>query len=152
MNLTLDEKVQAFSNIMKSVAYPENINAFTIRSLIEIPDLKEFFNWFLTNVNEKWLLTSEQKFWFKEKEAKGQVVYDLDKLVNTNKMIQGDQHVHKEDIDAENELLQAEIQMLTAQLEFKQKQRSMLNEELASLKKVQVNFIKAGRLKCILNI
>ncbi len=144
MNLTLDEKAQSFLKIMKNVAYPDNINAFTIRSLIEIPDLVEFFNWFLENVNEKWLLTSEQKFWFKEKESKGQVVYDLDKLVSTNKMIQDDQFVHKEDIDAENELLEYELKMLNAQFEFKQKQRSMLNEELAGLKKVQVFLRKKG--------
>lgn len=138
MSATLDDKVHMFSSIMKSVGYTEKINSFTIRSLIEIPDIKEFFDWFLLNVNENWFLSSEQKFWFKEKEAKGQVVYDLVKLVNTNRMIKDDQNVNQADIEQENERQEEELAMLENQFEFKQKHRAVLNEELARVKKSQV--------------
>ena len=136
--MSIDQKVHAFTSRMKSVGYDDNINIFTIRSLIDIPDIRDFFEWFLNNVNENWLLTSEQKYWFKEKEAKGQVVYDLDKLVNTNQMIKEDESTHHADIEKENELLEHELEMLNNQYRLKQNQRTILSDELASLKKTQV--------------
>jgi lipase chaperone LimK len=138
MSMTLDKKAHAFAGIMKSIGYQGNINMFTIRSLIDIPDIREFFDWFLSNVNENWLLTSEQKFWFKEKDSKGQVVYDVEKLKNTNRMINEDKFTSLDEIERENALLEEELEMLSSQLDFKQKQKSMLNDELTRLKKLLV--------------
>lgn len=137
--MSLDDKVHTFTSIMKSIGYQDNINIFTIRSLIDIPDIRDFFSWFLTNVNENWLLTSEQKYWFKEKESKGQVVYDVDKLASTNRMISEDKFMSLAEIERENAMLEEELSMFTGQLEFKQKQRTMLNDELTSLKKLLVS-------------
>lgn len=139
MTMSLDDKVHTFTSIMKSIGYQDNINIFTIRSLIDIPDIRDFFSWFLANVNENWLLTSEQKYWFKEKESKGQVVYDFDKLASTNRMISVDKFTSLAEIERENAMLEEEVSMFTEQLEFKQKQRTMLNDELTSLKKLLVS-------------
>lgn len=142
-SMTSDEKAKAFINIMKKSGFTDKINEFTIKSLIEIPDLEEFFEWFVLNVNENWVLTSEQKFWFKEKERKGQVIYDLERLEATNKMIVDDELVNEFDIEMENELLEQELEMLNIEYKTKVHHRSMLNNKLTEIKKNQVTFVKA---------
>ena len=138
--MSSEEKAKAFVTIMKNSGFQDNINVYTIKSLVEIPELKEFFEWFVLNVNENWVLTSEQKFWFKEKASKGQVIYDLERLEATNKMIAEDEMVNEFEIEMENESLEQELKMLNNEYKNKVFQRSILNDELANVKKLQVKF------------
>ena len=143
MSLTLDQKVAKFTSIMKNAGYL-NMNHYTIKSLLEIPDIQEFFDWFLLNVNEGWMITREQMFRFKDKMAKGQVIWDLNRLVATKKIIEENDNFQYHEIIKQNEQMEKELELLTQQFEMRQKQQQMINQKLECLKSTQCQLESTG--------
>jgi hypothetical protein len=156
MSSLTDQKIEKFTTILKSLGYSKNVNYNAIKAVIETPELKSFFDWFNTHANDEeniWLITNEQLELFQHKVSKGQVIWDLNKLVETNNLINNSfdavQSEHQQDdyenittdtdLESENKLIEKEIQLLSEQLTNKRSRKDFLSQKLISLKSEQTN-------------
>src|SRR5579883_1695516 len=82
-----ETKAEKYYRILKSLKCPEIAQASpkTFEILFDIPDTREFFNWFIENVDETCLLDDKEKYL--EMASRGQVIRDLNKLQHIDKLI-----------------------------------------------------------------
>ena len=154
MSSLTDQKIEKFTNILKSFGYSKNVNYNAIKAVIETPELKSFFDWFNTHANDEeniCLITNEQLELFQHKLSKGQVIWDLNKLIETNNLInnsfdafQSEQDDYEKittdtDLEHENESIEKEIQLLSEQLTKKRNRKDFFTQKLISLKSEQTN-------------
>lgn len=83
----MESKSEKYYGILKALKYPEidRLNPKIFDYLFLIPDTQKFFNWFLENVDESCLLVDKQKFL--DMASRGQVIRDLEKLREMEKLI-----------------------------------------------------------------
>ena len=159
-----ETKGEKFYNILKSLGCSETERSTpqNFQYLFDLKETKDFFEWFINNVDESCTLTQDELARFNEKLAKGQVVFDTDKLEKLNGLINSNQtdsdpklnklcveNLEEDDDyliqdfddvdynDAEslrrnNERMGKELEMLNKQIEMKKFCRNSLNQNLLS--------------------
>ncbi len=136
----MDEKSISFYNIIKSLGFKNinNINPTTFDFFFGIPDTKEFFDWFLTNINSDCYLSPNEVKSYEEKLKKSQVIFDIDKLkALANIKEHGDTASDFKTIDGYKrtlEQLEAENKILEAKITVKKLQKQCLIDELKEMK------------------
>lgn len=135
-SLTLDQKIDKFTEIMHTTGF-DKLNQFALRSAIEVPELKEFFDWFCSHVNETWLIPADRMAQFKEKLSRGHVIFDLNKLIETDKILNETTADSQKELETENERIEKECQLLADKLKSEQLHKQMLNNKFVQLKSEQ---------------
>ena len=83
----MESKSEKFCNLLKKCNYPSKLNPNSLNYLFEFPDLKPFFEKFFNQINETCYHSKEKLDAFRAKEAKGQVIYDLNRLQEMHKLL-----------------------------------------------------------------
>ncbi|CAF0862286.1 unnamed protein product [Brachionus calyciflorus] len=76
-------------SLLKHWNFPDiaTINPNSLDYLFDIPDTRPFFDWFFANVTESCYIPKSKLEAFDVKASKGQVIYDLDKLEEMNRLM-----------------------------------------------------------------
>jgi hypothetical protein len=88
-----ETKGEKFYNILKALGCSETERStpHNFQYLFDLKETKDFFEWFINNVDESCTLTQDELHRFNEKLAKGQVVFDTEKLEKLNGLINSNQ-------------------------------------------------------------
>lgn len=141
------EKSIQFYNILKSLDFKwiNNYSPKNFEYLFGINETKEFFDWFLENVNGDCTLSASELNEFEIKHSKSQIIYNIDKLKNlynytlnvkttssssNNNVVSNSVDALKKRIDQK----EAELNQLNKKIEFRKQQKHYLINELNDLK------------------
>jgi len=156
MSTNVEKKSETFLNILKSTGFKDcnQLNARSFEYVFGIPEVSQFFDWFVENVNENCSLRHDEINEFQQTLAKGHAIMDLERLENIHKLInlnkQKDDfvldsqdpraYVHDDNLDTiadlerENHLNELEIEMLMKKLDTQKFMQRKLNENFKILK------------------
>jgi hypothetical protein len=169
MSINVEKKSEILLNILKSTGFKDcyQLSPRSFEYVFGIPEVSQFFDWFVENVNENCHLRHDEVNEFKQILAKGHVIMDLERLENIQKLINlnkqredfvsnGDLRGHNnddnletiEDLERENYLNELEIEMLTKKLDKQKFMQRKMNENLKILKhKEDMELNKIAMLK-----
>lgn len=142
----MEQNIEKFSEILKLIGYTSTLNFYSLKSAFESPELKNFFEWFITSVNVNWHIKPEKLEMFRLKQAKGHVIWDLNKLIEMNKLyesslseLNSENNMSETDLEDENEQMEKEIRFLSEQLGRQKSYKKALDKKLDHLKLEQAH-------------
>jgi hypothetical protein len=136
-------KSEQFFQLLKNVQFPHvhSFNASKFDYLFDIPETKQFFDWFLLNINENCFLSKQELDEFCVKASKGQIIWNLGKLSEINNLMNSKMSLenaqnNKEDISAD---CCSSLESLKRDLKFKEQELKHLSEQYELSQYVNMN-------------
>ena len=136
----MEEQSVIFHNIIQSIGYTNiiNIKPKALDFLFRIDETKEFFNWFLKNINSDCCLNANEIKSYEEKLKRSQIIFNINKLKElVNIKEHGDTVSELKTVDGYKrtlEQIEAENKILEAKINFKKIQKQCLIDELNETK------------------
>ena len=134
-------KPEKFIDILRKISFPNQslLNEKKIAYIFEIPETKIFFDWFMSHVDQECFLTRNEIDRFRCLDAKGQVIWDLNRLENINSLVslsksnnqenEGDMYEEAQAREDESTTDES-IESLRRDIEHKEYQLKLLESEL----------------------
>ena len=150
----METKSEKIYRILKSLKYPEivSLSPKNFEYLFQIPDVHQFFDWFIVNDVNNYVLSQDEIEEFTSKTSSGHAIWDLKNLEDMNQLLNlpnidesiNDESEEKFEDDQEvlEEILKKETQLLEQEMEHMELNRSLKKkcaDKLLQLKKVEAN-------------